>query len=63
MPPRDSNPNSVYSKAEEEKEREELEKISNEKMFYKLADYFVTVGIDNYHTEDEIYRKKEESKG
>ena len=25
-----------------------------------MADYFVTVGIDNYHTQDEIYR--EESK-
>jgi hypothetical protein len=27
-----------------------------------LADYFVTVGIDDYHTEDEIYRRNEEVK-
>jgi hypothetical protein len=31
-------------------------------MYYKLADYFVTVGIDNYHTEDEICKKVEEEK-
>jgi hypothetical protein len=70
IPPRDSNPNSVYKLKKEEEmketERQEQElieknqKIQNEKMYYKLADYFVTVGIDNYHTEDEICKKKVE---
>ena len=31
-------------------------------MYYKLADYFVTVGIDNYHMEDEIYKRTEQAK-
>ena len=31
--------------------------MSNEKLYYKLADYFITVGIDDYHTPDEVYKK------
>lgn len=72
IPPRDSNPNSVY-KIKKEEELKELERqeqelieknkqLENEKSYYKLADYFVTVGIDNYHTENEVYKKTEEAK-
>ena len=31
--------------------------MSNEKLYYKLADYFITVGIDDYHATDEVYKK------
>lgn len=40
----------------ERKEQQELDKIEkekkekNEREYFQLADYFVTVGIDNYHT-------------
>lgn len=40
----------------ERKEAEEIEKqLKNEKEVFKLADYFITVGIDDYHTPSEIY--------
>jgi len=29
---------------------------ANEKLYYKLADYFITVGIDDFHADDEIYK-------
>jgi hypothetical protein len=29
--------------------------LENEKEVFKLADYFITVGIDDYHTPDETY--------
>ena len=38
---------------EEEKAMQER----NERDYYKLADYFCTIGIDDYYTQDEIYRE------
>ena len=29
--------------------------MKNEKEIYKLADYFITVGIDDYHTPEEVF--------
>ena len=34
------------------------DKIDNEKQYYKLADYFVTIGLDDYYTHDEIYKSE-----
>ena len=60
----ENNPVNAYTKEreeekrqEEERERQELEKIKqNEKVHYKLADYFLVVGVDDYHQENEVYR-------
>lgn len=41
-----------------QKEQKEIEE--NEKKYYKLADYFVTVGIDDYYTQDEYYSTRKE---
>ena len=41
---------------EEEKRAEEEMMKDKEKTFYKLADYFVTVGIDQYYSKEEIYK-------
>lgn len=53
----------MYGKSKEEelkelekREAEEIEKqLKNEKEVFKLADYFITVGIDDYHTPQEIF--------
>ena len=41
------------------REAELLQKkeMENEKHFFKLADYFVTVGIDDYHQPEEVFEK------
>lgn len=33
--------------------------MKTEKHYYKLTDYFVTIGIDNYQTQDEMYKQGE----
>lgn len=38
-----------------EAELMQKKELENEKHFFKLADYFVTVGIDDYHTTEEMY--------
>ena len=35
-----------------------IEKEENEKKYYKLADYFITVGIDDFYSQDEYYTTK-----
>lgn len=30
--------------------------MKTEKNYYKLADYFVMIGLDNYHAPDEVYK-------
>ena len=37
-----------------------LDKMSTEKNYYKLADYFITIGLDNYNTPDEVYKKQDD---
>lgn len=36
-------------KEAEARQREPIERMESEKKHFKLIDYFVTVGIDNYH--------------
>ena len=36
-----------------------LDKMKMEKQYYKLADYFVTIGLDDYYTNEEIYKLEE----
>lgn len=33
-----------------------------EKQYYKLADYFVTIGLDDYYTHEEIYKVEDNLK-
>ena len=40
--------------APDEGEAEDEER--NDKSYFKLADYFVTIGVDNYYSAEEIYR-------
>lgn len=30
--------------------------MKTEKHYYKLADYFCTIGLDNYYTPEEVYK-------
>ena len=36
--------------------------MTNEKEYYKLADYFCTIGIDDYYTMDEVHKKEEKKR-
>ena len=36
--------------------------MKTEKHYYKLADYFVTIGLDNYYVPEEIYRNEEKQR-
>ena len=38
------------------REQELLDQMKTEKNYYKLADYFVMIGLDNYHAPDEVYK-------
>ena len=33
--------------------------MKTEKHYYKLADYFVTIGLDNYYVPEEVYKTEE----
>lgn len=44
----------VGGDAPDEGEAEDEER--NDKSYFKLADYFVTIGVDNYYSAEEIYR-------
>jgi hypothetical protein len=37
-----------------------LDKMTTEKNSYKLADYFITIGLDNYNTPEEVYSKQQD---
>lgn len=42
------------------REQEMLDKMTTEKNSYKLADYFITIGLDNYNTPEEVYSKQQD---
>ena len=44
------------------REQELLDQMKTEKHYYKLADYFVTIGLDSYATPDEVYKVDESVK-
>ena len=36
-----------------------MDKMKSEKQYYKLADYFITIGLDDYYQKEEIYRMED----
>jgi uncharacterized membrane-anchored protein len=38
---------------QEEDNKMKEQQLTNEKLYYKLADYFCTIGIDDYYTREE----------
>ena len=57
-----SNAGDVIDPEEEQqktREQEILDQMTTEKHYYKLADYFVTIGLDNYAQPEEVYKTDE----
>lgn len=48
--------NIIDDEQEKTREQEMIDKMTTEKYYYNLADYFVTIGLDNYYTSEEIYK-------
>jgi hypothetical protein len=44
------------------REQELIDKMRTEKNYYKLADYFITIGLDNYYAPEEVYKHDDAKK-